>query len=123
AAVAQYFGREWIAVQHRPAALLGFEALADGRIVFEVLAGLEAPIALPAALAAEEERAVDRWRGKEPWAFGARDPAALAHAVIAAVAAPRGAPVDRAELPGGLALAVPIVDAGDPVPPGLTLTA
>lgn len=120
-APARYFGREWIAIHHRPAALLGFEALADGRIVIEVFAGIDAPIALPVALCAEEERAVERWRGKEPMAIGRCDPAALALQVIEAVAARAGATLDRAEPLADLVLASLIDDPRDPVPPGLAL--
>lgn len=119
-APAQYFGREWIAIHHRPAALLGFEALADGRIVIEVFAGIDAPIALPTELCADEERAVDRRRGKEPLALAAGDPAALARWVIEAVA---GAGRPREEAPASLDVAAPmvVVDPSSPVPLGLAL--
>lgn len=122
-APAQYFGREWIAIHHRPAALLGFEALPDGRVVIEIFAGLNGTIALPAALCAEEEREVDRWRGKEPLTVGARHPEALALQVINAVAAHTRSSLERAELPAELALAAPIEDPHSPVPSGLTLAA
>ncbi len=124
-APAQYFGREWIAIHHRPAALLGFDALPDGRIVIEVFAGLDATIALPPALCADEERAVDRWRGKEPLAIAADDPAGLARRVIEAVAARAGARGDRAERTIDLQLesTAPITDPRDPVPAGLALAA
>lgn len=121
-ATAQYFGREWIAIQHRPAALLGFEALADGRIVIEVFAGLGATIALPMELCAEEERAIDRWRGKEPLALDAADPEGLALRVIEAVAARAGARLDPADLPGNLVIHAPITDPHDPAPSGLAIT-
>jgi hypothetical protein len=121
-APARYFGREWIAIDHRPAALLGFEALPDGRILIEVFAGLDASIALPASLCADEERAVDRWRGKEPMALAPRDPAMIALQVIEAVAARAGANLDGAEPPAPLVVAPPITDPRDPVPPGLALT-
>jgi hypothetical protein len=116
-APARYFGREWIAIDHRPAALLGFEALADGRIVIEVFAGLDATIALPRELCADEERAVDRWRGKEPLALG--------EGVIEAVAARTGAGHDRAALAIDLELdrGATITDPRDPVPAGLALAA
>jgi hypothetical protein len=120
-APARYFGREWIAIHHRPAALLGFEALPDGRIVIEVFAGLDAPIALPAELCAEEERAVDRWRGKEPTTLGPRDPGALALQVIEAVAARAGARLDRDDPPADLMAEAEVTDPRDPVPPGLAI--
>lgn len=122
-APAQYFGREWIAIDHRPAALLGFEALPDGRIVIEVFAGLDATIALPFALCADEERALDRWRGKEPLALGAADPEALALQVIEAVAARAGARREHVDPPTALEIPAPITDPRDPVPAGLALTA
>ncbi len=122
-APAHYFGREWIAIQHRPAALLGFEALPDGRVVIEVFAGLDATIALPSALRAEEERAIDRHRGKEPLALGEVDPAALALRVIEAVAARAGARRDPAALPDDRRIVAPISDPRDPVPAGLELVA
>ena len=124
-APARYFGREWIAIDHRPAALLGFDALADGRIVIEVFAGLDATIALPRELCADEERAVDRWRGKEPLALGGGDAAALARRVIEAVAARAGGRRDRAAPPldPDRALATSITDPHDPAPSGLGLAA
>ena len=122
-APAQYFGREWIAIHHRPAALLGFEALPDGRIVIEVFAGLNGTIALPTALCAQEERDVDRWRGKEPLALGPRHAEALALQVINAVAAHTRSGLEHAELPADPMLAPPIEDPCSPVPSGLTLAA
>jgi hypothetical protein len=122
-APARYFGREWIAIDHRPAALLGFDALPDGRIVIEVFAGLDATIALPGELCADEERAVDRWRGKEPLKLGAGDPAELARRVIEAVAARAGARGASVDLPGDRALIAPITDPRDPVPAGLARAA
>lgn len=122
-APARYFGREWIAIAHRPAALLGFEALADGRIVIEVFAGLDAALALPIALCADEERAVDRWRGKEPTALGPGSPAALALHVIEAVAGHASSDLTRADGPTDRGVAAAIVDARSPVPAGLALAA
>lgn len=124
-ATAQYFGREWIAILHRPAALLGFEALADGRVVIEVFAGLDATIALPRELCAADELAIDRFRGKEPLALtlDARDPEALARRVIEAVAARAGARLDAADPAGDLEMAAPITDPRDPAPAGLACAA
>src|SRR5262249_45622126 len=64
--VAHYFGREWIAVHQRPAALLGFETTFAGALVIELLVAFDSPLAIPAALASPAERAVDRWLGKTP---------------------------------------------------------
>lgn len=122
-AAAQYFGREWIAIHHRPAALLGFEALPDGRVVIEVFAGLDATIALPAGLCADEERAIDRWRGKEPIAIGGDDPEGLARRVIEAVVARSGARHEPVDAPRDLVVGVPVTDPRDPAPPTLALAA
>lgn len=65
-ALAQYFGREWIAVRHRPCALLGFDLTRDGRVLLEMIAGWEGSIALPERLRSPHERALDRWRGRLP---------------------------------------------------------
>ncbi len=120
---ARYFGREWIAIHHRPAALLGFEALPDGRIVIEVVAGLDATIALPDALCTDDERGIDRWRGKEPLVIDADDPEALALRVIEAVAARAGGRRERAELPTARGIVAPVTDPRDPVPAGFALAA
>jgi hypothetical protein len=90
-ALSQYFGREWIAVRHRPCALLGFDVTRDGRVLLEVIAGWEDSIALPERLCSPYERALDRWRGKLPvsLAESAGDTWSaekVAHAVIAAAA-------------------------------------
>src|SRR5262249_45641571 len=46
--------------------LLGFEVTPDGAVLIEAVAGMDAPIAVPEALATPEERAMDRWLGKAP---------------------------------------------------------
>ena len=97
-AVAHYFGREWISVRHRPAALLGFEVSPGGAVLIEVIAGVDAPVALPEAIATEDERAVDRWTGKTPAALGEMvtgDPQELAAAVMVAVAQRDRGPVEE----------------------------
>ncbi|EYF04412.1 lipoyl protein ligase domain-containing protein [Chondromyces apiculatus] len=68
-AIGRYFGREWISVKHRPAAVLAVETAPDGAAVLEVWAGYEVPAALPEAVLAPEEQAVDRWLGKAPAAL------------------------------------------------------
>jgi hypothetical protein len=119
-APAQYFGREWIAVLHRPAALLGVEATAHGEVLVEVIAGVDAPIALPGEIAAEDERAVDRWLGKTPVALGdlmKGDPAWVAAEVTTAVTERAGLSVE----PMGEveAAALPAVGSeDDPMPAG-----
>jgi hypothetical protein len=120
---AHYFGREWISVRRRPAALLGFEATPSGAVLIEALAGLDAPVALPHALAAEEERALDRWLGKSPAALGelgARSGRDLAEAVIEAIAKRAQVAIEPAA-PIDASPAAPVTDARDPVPPGFAI--
>ncbi|HSN99232.1 MAG TPA: hypothetical protein VLS89_13145 [Candidatus Nanopelagicales bacterium] len=124
-ALAHYFGREWISAHRRPAAALAVESAPDGAAILEVWAGYDAPTAIPAALAAPEELAVDRWLGKSPAALAELLPpsaslADLGRAVIDAVAARSpGAIVEDAALPP---LAperfVEVTDQLDPLPPG-----
>lgn len=121
-AVAHYFGREWIAVKHRPAALLGFDATAEGAVLIEVIAGLDATIAIPPALATAAERAVDRWLGKEPAALreviGEASAEAIAAEVIDAVAARAQASLERVATPAEAGLALEVTDPDDPLPAG-----
>lgn len=63
-AQAAYFGREWIAVQHRAAVAIGYEVTRDGRVLIEGVAGWDASIALPTGITTTDERAVDRWRAR-----------------------------------------------------------
>jgi len=125
-ALAHYFGREWISVRHRPAAVLGVEAPEDGAALLEVWAGHDAPPSLPAALAAEEERALadHRWQGKQPAALAELLPAHvsladLCTAVIEAVARQGAASlVEIAPPPIDPAPFAPITDPLDPLPAG-----
>lgn len=116
-ALAHYFGREWISVNKRPAAVIGFDVTEGGAVLIEVLAGVEESVALPDALAAPEERAVDRWLGKRPAALrevlGGDAPA-----IAATVAGAVGARV--VEPPGGAAsVATRAVECSDdPAPEG-----
>lgn len=68
-ALAHYFGREVVSVRKRPAVLLGFDVGEDGAVLVEAIAGLEEPFALPAGLASEDERAIDRFAGRAPLAL------------------------------------------------------
>lgn len=98
---AAYFGREWVAVGHRPAAVLGYEVSTAGALLVEMLVGWDEPVGLPTGWAAAEERAVERWRGRAPVAVGAgRDPMAVLGALRDAVAAQAGGAVE-APAPGG----------------------
>lgn len=97
-AVAHYFGRAWISVRKRPAAVMGFEVSPGGAVLLEVLAGIEAPPGVPEGLAADEERAVDRWLGKAPVGLGEAmggDALGIADAVMRAVAARAGGPIEE----------------------------
>ncbi|MDI1433147.1 lipoyl protein ligase domain-containing protein [Polyangium sorediatum] len=64
--LAHYFGREWITLRRRPAALLGFDVAASGAVLVEAFIGHDAAIALPDEITTESERAVDRFLGKKP---------------------------------------------------------
>jgi hypothetical protein len=128
--LAQYFGREWIAVKHAPAALLGFDVARDGAVLLEVIAGFDAPIAIPDALSTPLERAIDRWRSKAPVALvdlaaSPRAPEDLARLVLEAIVMQAGA--DREEISidtlGSLQPVVMVSNPLDPVPPNLTLSA
>ena len=65
-AMAHYFGREWISLKKRPAALLGFDVTRTGAVLIEVFVGLDQSIALPIEWTTIEERSVDRFLGKTP---------------------------------------------------------
>ena len=65
-AMAHYFGREWISLRKRPAALLGFEVTRSGAVLIEVFLGGAQAIGLPVALQTVQERAIDRFMGKTP---------------------------------------------------------
>jgi hypothetical protein len=119
-AVAHYFGREWISVRKRPAAVMGFEVTPGGAVLLEVFAGVEAPVALPADLATEEERAVDRWVGKEPAALGevvGGEAAEIARVVMRAVASRAGTPIEEVATIEAGAME-PVTRDGDPMPEG-----
>lgn len=89
---AAYFGREWVAVAHRPAAVLGYDLSPAGAVLLEMIAGWDEPVALPAEHAAPDERALDRWRGRSPVALGeGRDPWSVLAALAASVAERAGA--------------------------------
>lgn len=91
---AAYFGREWVAVGHRPAAVLGYELSPAGALLVEMIVGWDEPVGLPEAVATEAERTMDRWRGKAPVAVGeGRDATAVLGALAAAVAERAGAVV------------------------------
>jgi hypothetical protein len=124
-AVAHYFGREWLSVRHRPAAVVGFDVARDGAVLLEVWAGHDAPPAIPDALAAPEERLLDRWLGRSPAALVEVLPAELgledlARIVMETVALRAVVPAVEAEAPPELeSLAFRPIDApGDPLPRG-----
>lgn len=131
-ATAHYFGREWIAVHHRPGALLGFDVAPSGAVLIEVIAGYDASIAIPEQLAALEERGVDRWRGKAPASLltdhpGAAPPLEYAAAVIAGVAERAAQPLDFVNPPdladlGGTDPSQ-VIEASDPIGPGFVIPA
>jgi hypothetical protein len=119
-APAHYFGREWISVDRRPAALLGFEVSQGGAVLIEVIAGMDASLALPAAITTAEERAIDRWLGKTPAALGevmTGDAPAIAGEVMHAVARRSATPI-AGPPPGPLTPLPSLTDARSPMPPG-----
>jgi hypothetical protein len=121
-ALAHYFGREWIAVRRRPAAILGFDVTREGAVLLDVLAGVDTPIAVPEALAADDERAVDRWRGAEPIALGEvvrADPHDVARSVMDAVAS-RAPGTTEAVAFTDVARLPPVTREHDPMPEGFT---
>lgn len=125
-AVAHYFGREWISVAHRPAALLGFDVAEGGEVLIEVLAGFDDSIRLPDELAAEEERAIDRWQGKSPASLASlaradQSPTGFARCVLESVASQAGAALDVIDINSiGMGPAVkPVLSPLDPIPDGL----
>lgn len=124
-ALAHYFGREWLSVRHRPAAVLGVDVARDGAVLLEVWAGYDAPTAIPAELAAPEERSIDRWLGKSPAALVEVLPAELgledlARVVMDNVALHATLPGVEAEVPPALESIAfqPIDGPADPLPPG-----
>ena len=115
-APAHYFGRDWISMAHRPVALLGFEVSPRGAVLIEVIAGVDAPLAIPAALATAEEHAVDRWLGKAPAALAdlmKADAPTVARTVMEAVVAASASPIADAPPSPPRAL-VPVRDAASP---------
>jgi hypothetical protein len=119
-ALAHYFGREWISVERRPAALLGFEVSLEGAVLIEVIAGMDASVALPEALVTGEERAVDRWLGKTAAALGevtADDALTIAGEVMKAVALRSATPI-AGPPPGPVTPLPSLSGAGSPMPPG-----
>lgn len=124
-AQAAYFGREWIAVQHRAAIALGYEVTRDGRVLIEGVAGWDAAIELPASLATAEERAVDRWRSRPAIALSAcvregLSAPSLAEAVVEAAAKRAGVALVW-ESPTAVRANDAVRDARDPVPAGMRL--
>jgi hypothetical protein len=63
-AMAHYFGREWISLRKRPAALLGFDVTRSGAVLIEVFLGGAHSIALPTDLQTPDELVIDRFMGK-----------------------------------------------------------
>ena len=119
-AVAHYFGREWISVRHRPAALLGFETTTGGAVLIEVIAGVDAPVALPASLATADEQAVDRWLGKVPAGLGevlGGDALEIAAVVMSTVSRWSATP-DEPQAPFAITPLSPVTREDDPMPPG-----
>jgi hypothetical protein len=119
-ATAHYFGREWVSVRRRPAALLGFEVSPGGAVLLEVIAGVDASVALPDALVTDDERAVDRWLGKPPAGLGelmTGEPLEIARDVSRTVALRAATPIEEAPHLDVVPVP-PVTEADDPLPPG-----
>jgi hypothetical protein len=63
---AHYFGREWLSLERRPAALLAWTRSNDGAVLLEALIARETPFALSPGLDGYPERAEPPFLGKEP---------------------------------------------------------
>lgn len=123
---AHYFGREWISIRKRPAALLGFEVTRTGAVLVEVMLAFDEAMVLPKKLGTMEENAVDRSPGKTVASLQQVCPDArvdmFAEKVIAAIVEEIGAstiafdPTIRSERG-------PVSLERDPVPEGLVLEA
>jgi hypothetical protein len=123
---AHYFGRDFLTLRQRPAALLGFDVAPSGAVLLEVFAGYDEPMAVPDALVSHDERALDRWTGKRPASLAEILPGAhpgdIARAVLAGFADRVGISPEAVSLaPGELDPSPfqPITDANDPLPAGL----
>jgi hypothetical protein len=102
-ALAHYFGRDVIAVRHRPAALLGYELLDDGRVLLDVIAGWDAPVTLPRAWQAPRRASRPRAEGLALAAvISGREPADVAARVLEAVAARSSQTLDPCSEPPAL---------------------
>lgn len=85
-ALAHYFGREVISIQRRSGAVLGYDVLADGRVLLDVIAGWNGPTSLPRERSSARRRETPRAEGLalEPLVSG-RSAAEVAAAVMDAV--------------------------------------
>jgi len=63
---AHYFGREWLSVDRRPAALATWDRLDDGRVLLEFFVGVDRTFVLPPRLAGYPKRKQKRFLGKKP---------------------------------------------------------
>ncbi|MRG92615.1 lipoyl protein ligase domain-containing protein [Polyangium spumosum] len=127
-ALAHYFGREWISLRKRPAALLGFDVTPSGAVLIEVFVGHDEPIALPTSLTSVHERALDRFGGKQPTSLSeimpSAAPEAFAHALLEGFLARVEEPATAlAQDTGELDTSpfAPITSALDPVPEAFVL--
>ena len=65
--VAHYFGRDFLSVDARPAAYVGWAARSDGRVVLEFFLCEASSCFLPEGELGYPTRKTDPFRGKEPW--------------------------------------------------------
>ncbi len=111
-AKAAYFGREHLAVAHRPAVALGYDLLPDGRVLIEAFAGWREGFAMEPTIAAARERDTDRWQGRTPVGLAAyvtdgATPASVLETVVARAAERAGRVAVSRVAPAGRAIAEP----------------
>jgi len=121
-AMAHYFGREWISLKKRPAALLGFDVTRTGSVLIEVFVGLDQSIGLPVELMTIDERSVDRFHGKNPASLREVLPDAqghrLAERLLESIASDTASSIDFDEAALERFRFERIVDGRDPLPDG-----
>ncbi len=121
-----YLGREWIAWRRRPLAVVGLEMSSSGALLLELFFSGREGLALPRELLTDEERSVDRQRGRAAAslgeALGSADLAGFARAVLEGMAERVDGDVTDVDIvPAELRTAV--LDRESPLPRGATLLA
>jgi hypothetical protein len=89
---AHYFGREFVSVDRRPAAMIGWTRRPRGEVLIELFLGTTRSFAVP-----DEEQTItgERLLGKTPITIGARDPRILGRAIAGAFAQMGGLSIEE----------------------------